>query len=95
LDESGSSVGPGVTVAVLMIFPVADEAMSTGRLIVPAEVPSAIAVAWVHVTTLARFEQIQPVPVGVDARVSPAGSVSLTVMGPAESAGPLLVTTSE
>jgi hypothetical protein len=91
----GSSVGPGATVAVFVIVPVADEATSTGRLIVAVETPSAIEAAWVHVTALARFEQLQPVPVGVDANVSPDGSVSVTVIGPAEVAGPLLVTTIE
>jgi hypothetical protein len=94
-DMFGSSVGPGATVAVFVIVPVADEATSTGRLIVAVETPSAIEAAWVHVTALARFEQLQPVPVGVDANVSPDGSVSVTVIGPAEVAGPLLVTTIE
>jgi hypothetical protein len=94
-DMFGSSVAPGVTVAVFVIVPVADEAISTGRLIAVVEVPSGIEAAWVHVTALPRFEQLQPVPVGADAKVSPVGNVSLTVIGPAEDAGPLLVTTIE
>jgi hypothetical protein len=76
------------TVTELVTLPMTFEAMLTAMtrdLLAPLAMP----VALVHDTVVVPV-QVQP-EVAVPASVKPAGSVSVTVMGPAASDGPLLV----
>ena len=80
-----------VTVAVLLMEPVASDARSTVRSMPAASSPLGRLVASLQVTTCRSAEQVHPVPVA-EAKVSEVGRVSLTTIGSAASEGPRLPT---
>jgi hypothetical protein len=86
------------TEAVFVIVPVRDEAMFTVRAIAPPTVPlvsPAPELPKLQVTIALEEPdpslQLQPLPLA-ETKLSPVGSVSLTVIGSAAGSGPMFVT---
>ena len=92
---TGSGVVPD-TVAVLVSCPVRSLSTVRVRVICGAAWPASRSAARVHVTVLTAAPsagQVQPVP-EADTNVVPAGTSSVTVIGPREVEGPRLETLS-
>lgn len=87
------SVVVAVTVAVLTIVPSAPGGTDATTVITGATAPAARSAARVHVTEPEPGTQVQPVPDALTS-VVPAGSVSVTRIGPRDTDGPRLRTSS-
>src|SRR5690242_17725667 len=90
LAAFGSGTEP-VTVAESVTVGPAAGSTATVRVMVD-DAPAIIAVAFVQVTVWPAAAQLQPTP-APETRLRPAGSVSVTVVGPGVAVGPLLPTT--